>query len=127
MGFMGWFVIIFGVIVVILVILALRRPKSEKMTSPSSNRAVVDADEAKLEPYPYIMVNDDGSVRELHARERKILETPFLPFDGGRPYTKSSYSQTDPAGKIGGYLLRKKLPAGTPIQPAPADNTDLPT
>jgi hypothetical protein len=69
--------------------------------STSSNRlyAVVDRDEALVEPYPYIHVEKDGTARELHASEREYLETPFLFGDGGRPYVKSSYEERTAGAK----------------------------
>jgi hypothetical protein len=87
---------------------------------------IVDANHAKLEPYPYINVNADGSARELHPNERNYLETPFDPFDGGRPYIKDSYSAKNGWGEIMGFLERSKLPLGTQVQPAPAEDPSKP-
>jgi hypothetical protein len=87
---------------------------------------VVDANQAKVEPYPYVYVNADGSARELHPNERSYLETPFDPFDGGRPYTKGSYSQKDGWGDFKGFLQRSRLPPGTQVHPAPADDPSKP-
>jgi hypothetical protein len=90
--------------------------------SMSLSFVIVDAYQAKVEPYPYLYVNSDGSARELHPNERNYLETPFDPFDGGRPYTKASYSARNGWGEIAGYLERSKLPRGTQIHPAPVED-----
>ena len=39
--------------------------------------SIVPEEQSKLDPYPFVFVEDDGSVRELHAAERLYLETPF--------------------------------------------------
>jgi hypothetical protein len=83
---------------------------------------VVDTAAASLEPYPYVFVEDDGSVRELHSEERKYLETPFSPFDGGRPYTKEDYRSRDGWKSIKGFCLRAKIPDGMHIAAAPNSN-----
>src|ERR1700735_5767327 len=74
--------------------------------------AVVSADEAAHDSYPYAFVNDDGSARELHAAEREYLERPFIPFDGGCPYVKSAFDARDGWGSVKGFLQRSKLPVG---------------
>src|SRR5689334_767250 len=73
---------------------------SNSRKSSNSQFVIVSSDEAKSEPYPYVYVNDDGSVRELHPSERIYLETSFSPFDGARPYTKDSYVMKDGWGSI---------------------------
>ena len=83
---------------------------------------VVDAAASSLEPYPYVFVENDGSVRELHSEERKYLETPFSPFDGGRPYTKEDYESKDGWKSIKGFCLRAKIPGGVGIAAAPDEN-----
>ena len=60
------------------------------------------------DPYPYIYVNPDGTARELHANERKYLETPFKLGDGNTPYIKIDYDARDGWGEIRGYLERSK-------------------
>jgi len=72
--------------------------------------SVVSYGEAQADPYPYVWVNDDGSYRELDAGERQYLEQAFSPFDGGRPYVKSSYSSRTSGGLLRGYLRRSLLP-----------------
>ena len=71
---------------------------------------VVSAVQSRLEPYPYVHVNPDGTFRELSDAERDYLETPFHPFDGARPYVKSAYSDRDGWGSIEGPCLRSALP-----------------
>jgi hypothetical protein len=78
--------------------------------------------EAARQPYPYIFVNEDGTVRELHSGERTYLETPFSPFDGARPYVKLDYKARDGWGSIKGYLRRSALPVGFSIAAAPAND-----
>jgi len=58
----------------------------------------------------FVWVEDDGSVRDLTADEHKYLNTEFHPGDGARPYVKSSYESKTPDGRIGGFLLRRRLP-----------------
>lgn len=84
--------------------------------------AVVSDKEAKTVPYPYVYVNDDGSVRELHQEERIYLETPFHPADGARPYIKSSYNQKDGWGNLAGFCRRSKIPSNHVILAAPIDD-----
>jgi hypothetical protein len=73
-------------------------------------------------PYPYVYVNDDGTVRELHQSECTYLETPFHPFDGAQPYIKSSYDKKDGRGSIGGFCLRSKIPSNADILEAPLED-----
>lgn len=84
--------------------------------------AVVDSAAALQKPYPYVFVNKDGSVRELHPEERKYLETPFPPFDGGRPYVKMDYESRDGWKSVEGFCLRSKIPKGLVIADAPNNN-----
>ena len=83
---------------------------------------ILERDPARVGPYPYVYVNVDGSARELHVTERTFLETPFFPADGGRPYVKSEYSQTNGWGEIAGFLERSKLPHGTQIFAVPEED-----
>ena len=75
-----------------------------------------------MRPYPYIYVNADGTARELHANERRYLETEFSGGDGAAPYIKDSYFELNGWGEIKGYLKRSELPARTPIDDAPAED-----
>jgi predicted metal-dependent hydrolase len=63
----------------------------------------------------FVWVNDDGSVRELTPDERDYLNTEFHPNDGARPYIKDRYRDRTPDGRLGGFLLRKRVPRGIPI------------
>jgi hypothetical protein len=83
--------------------------------------AVVSAKQSEKKPYPYIYVNEDGSARELHKRQRQYLETPFLGCDGGRPYVKWRYKQ-EHAGDIKGFLKRTRLPRRIHVEPAPLED-----
>lgn len=74
---------------------------------------------AKKEPYPYVFIEEDGRVRELHPRERRFFETPMSPMDGSMPYIKRSYSYRDRYGLFSGYCLRTKIPTHILIQDAP--------
>jgi hypothetical protein len=76
-----------------------------------ATRPVVSPEEAAQEPYPYVYVQDDGSIRELDKSEREYLETPFFGSDTGcKPYVKSDYFQTNPDGLIRGFCHRNDLP-----------------
>ena len=74
-----------------------------------------------VDPFPYVHVNADGSARELHASERRYLETEFSGGDGAAPYVKSSYLERNGWGELTGYLAREDLPAGMPVEGAPAE------
>jgi len=115
-------ILVFGAAAIVWI---LRRSRKAP-TSPRYMPVIVDAKQAKIEPYPYIYVNADGSARELHPSERKFLETPFHPADGGRQYIKDSYSKKDGWGGVAGVLKRSKLPRGTQVHPAPGENPTPP-
>ena len=72
--------------------------------------AVVDPEDARLDPYPIVYVNEDGSAREVTLDERMVLQTPFHPADGGRPWVKGSYDQRDGWGKLAGFCHRSAIP-----------------
>ena len=74
-----------------------------------------------------IYIEADGSARELSGAEKTYVDTDFSPFDGGRPYVKSSYEQRDGWGEIKGFLHRKKLPPNMPINPAPLSSPSINT
>ena len=88
--------------------------------------AVVSKEESQLVPYPFVHVNDDGTVRELHPNERHYLETPFHPFDGERPYIKQSFDAKDGWGKLGGFCSRSSIPQAGDIQEAPLEDPSKP-
>lgn len=87
---------------------------------------VVSAVQSRLEPYPYVHVNPDGTFRELSDAERDYLETPFHPFDGARPYVKSAYSDRDGWGSIEGPCLRSALPENPQQGSAPSATPPTP-
>ena len=94
--------------------------------SHSQEYAVVTPAEAGQSPYPFVHVNGDGTIRELHQAEREYLQTPFSPFDGGRPYVKSSFDARDGWGSVEGFCLRSYVPRGVPIASAPTDDPNPP-
>jgi hypothetical protein len=83
---------------------------------------IVSQSQAKSTPYPYIYVNSDGSVRELHVGERQYLETPFYPSDGARPYIKDSYEHKNPSGDLKGFCRRSAIPSDIEIQSSSLDD-----
>ena len=68
-----------------------------------------------------VYIENDGTARELSEADKKYVDTPFSPFDGARPYVKQSYEQRNGWGELRGYLPRDQVPAGIPINSAPAD------
>jgi hypothetical protein len=96
------------------------------MTGEPKPLPVVSADEARRSPYPYVYVNGDGSVRELHEAERSYLEEPFSPFDSGRPYVKTSFDDRDGWGSIQGFCRRSHVPPQLPVAAAPAEDPNPP-
>jgi hypothetical protein len=90
-----------------------------KRNKKSSLFAIVSESEAKTIPYPYVYIEKDGTVRELHASERKHLETPYYPTDGSRPYVKNSYHKKMKEGDMRGYCLRSKIPSHVVIHDPP--------
>ena len=86
----------------------------------------VSASDAARVPYPYVYVNADGTVRELHTEEREYLETPFEGGDGGRPYVKANFDSKDGWGEIKGFCRRSSIPAHLPIAEAPKENPNKP-
>jgi hypothetical protein len=84
-------------------------------------RRVVDEDQARAEPYPYVYLDADESARELHHSERTYLETSFDAFDGARPAIKENYAHKNGWGEIRGFLKRSGLPSGMQVQPAPVE------
>ena len=95
----------------------------ENETNPSQrNFRPVSEEESKLVPYPYIRVNDDRTIRELHRSECEYLEEPFDLFDGGRPYIKFAFEQKDGWGNLGGFCRRALVPTHFEILQAPAED-----
>ena len=105
---------------------ALKRGKMVLDVSPSDAGpqpiGVVSASEAAQIPYPYVYVNPDGTVRELHPKERQYLETPFHPADGARPYVKPSYDARNGWGDIEGFCPRSAIPEELRVSEAPAED-----
>jgi hypothetical protein len=87
--------------------------------------AIVSQDEAKSIPYPYVYIEKDGTVRELHTSERKYLETPYYPTDGARPYVKRFFDQKNDVGDIRGFLTRSKTPSGILIHEPPTHDPSI--
>ena len=81
--------------------------------------SIVPEEQSKREPYPVVCVEDDGSVRELHAAERLYLETPFEGADGARPYVKARFDSRDGWGSRAGFCERSLVPHDLPIAAAP--------
>ena len=74
--------------------------------------AIISSQEAKIEPYPFVFVEDSGAYKELSIEDKQYLEEKFDPTDSNRPYIKSSYRSKTPDGKMRGFLKRTKLPKG---------------
>jgi hypothetical protein len=108
------------ILAVAAVVWILRRRR--KRLGPQLSEIVREGKYSSTDIYPYVHVNADGTARELHPNERRFLETPFHPADGGRPYIKRSYAQTNGWGEITGILKRSKLPEGTSISAAPEED-----
>ena len=96
-----------------------------KRKSKSLLFAIVSESDAKTTPYPFVYVEKDGTVRELHASERKHLETPFYPTDGSRPYVKNSLNQKNALGDMSGYCLRSKIPSRVVIYNPPTEDPTI--
>jgi hypothetical protein len=65
-----------------------------------------------------VRIDVDGSVWELTNAEKSYVDTEFSPFDGARPYIKSEYQERTASGAINGFIDRKKIPLGIPVNPA---------
>jgi len=72
--------------------------------------AVVPKKGARRKPYPCVVVDDEGRVREANTQEREYLETPFHPADGSRPYIKLWYYSKTPNGRLQGFCHRWTVP-----------------
>ena len=83
---------------------------------------VVSENDARLVPYPYVCVNEDGTVRELRPTEREYLETAFHPCDGARPFVKQTYYARNGRGDIEGFCPRSAIPDRRTIADAPHDD-----
>ena len=96
------------------------------MFAPFEPFVVVSLGAAIKIPYPFVHVNSDGSVRELHAGEKEHLETSFDPFDGARPHVKDLYNDKNALGDMRGYCARSAIPKHLPVAAAPADDPGAP-
>ncbi len=92
------------------VVVWLAQRARRALQTPADRRAVVSGEDANTALYPYVFVSDRGSVRELHASEKQLLETPFHPLDAGRPYIKTNYDQKNGRGGLSGYCRRSEIP-----------------
>jgi hypothetical protein len=70
-----------------------------------------------------VYINDDGSARELSETEKKYVDTEFSPLDGARPHIKTRYEQRNGWGNLSGFLQRKDVPVGMPINLAQSETT----
>jgi hypothetical protein len=84
--------------------------------------AVVSKNDSGQRPYPYVFVNGDATIRELHQSERGYLEQPFSPTDGARPYVKRAFNSRDGSGSVQGFLHRSQVPNGLSVAAAPIDD-----
>ena len=84
--------------------------------------AIISSQEAKIEPYPFVYVEDSGAYRELSIEDKQYLEEKFDPTDSNRPYVKSGYHSKTPEGKMRGFLRRTKLPKGLVLGELPKNN-----
>ena len=83
---------------------------------------MVSSSDAARIPYPWVYVNLDGTVRELHPKEREYLQTPFHPTDGARPYIKLKYHDKNGWGEIQGFCQRSAIPQQLPVADAPSES-----
>ena len=72
----------------------------DKTVIPSSTNTV----------FPFVYVNQDGSVRELSPNEQAYLSTEFQGGDSGRPYIKANYKSADGWGSQSGFIERRRVP-----------------
>ena len=66
--------------------------------------------------FEYIYVDDDGAARELTDAEKQRVGADFERGDSRRPYTKLRYESHDDQGRRRGFLKRRQLPDGVPIE-----------
>ena len=68
-----------------------------------------------------VYIKDDGSARELSETEKNYVDTEFSPLDGARPHIKTRYEKRNGWGNLSGFLQRKDVPVGMPINLAPSE------
>ena len=95
--------------------------RSGRLVQPPKRSAMPNASEV------LVYVNDDGSLRELSESEKTYVDTEFSPLDGARPHIKTGYEQRNGWGNLSGFLPRKDVPVGMPINPAPSETASRPT
>jgi len=108
----------------------LHRRRRSRFRFRRSTRSVPLRSTGTASPKPseaLIYIEADGSARELSGAEKTYVDTDFSPFDGARPYIKSSYQQRDGWGEIKGFLHRRELPPNMPINPAPLSSPSINT
>ena len=66
--------------------------------------------------FEYVYVDDDGLARELTDAEKRRLGAEYARDDSRRPYIKLRYESRDDLGRRRGFLKRRQLPAGVPIE-----------
>ena len=94
--------------------------RSGRLAQPPKRAAMPNASQV------LVYINDDGSARELSETEKKYVDTEFSPLDGARPYTKTRYEQRNGWGNLSGFLQRKDVPVGMPINLAPSETASQP-
>jgi hypothetical protein len=91
--------------------------RSDRPVQPLKREAMPNASEV------LVYINDDGSARELSETEKKYVDTEFSPLDGARPHIKTRYEQRNGWGNLSGFLQRRDVPVGMPINLAPSETT----
>ena len=91
--------------------------RSGRLVQPPKRAAMPNASEV------LVYINDDGSARELSETEKKYVDTEYAPLDGARPHIKTRYEQRNGWGNLSGFLQRKDVPVGMPINLAPSETT----
>lgn len=69
----------------------------------------------------FVYVNQDGSIREVSPSEQAYLTQDFAPNDSAGPYIKAKYDSRDGWGSLSGFMDRRGVPPGVPVQPAHPD------
>ena len=75
---------------------------------------------AQDDGFEYVYVDDDGCARELTDAEKSRVSAAFGRDDSRRPYIKLRYESRDDQGRRRGFLKRRQLPAGVPVEEPPA-------
>lgn len=83
--------------------------------------AVVPPENANDDPYPIVLVTEEGTVQELEEGDRRYMEEFFHPADGARPYVKSCYDEKNGWGNLRGFLQRTAVPKHISVSPEPCE------